>query len=566
MNCPASIHRSRCHRWLPGGLRAEVGLLALAGLALSQFVPAPARALTPESPEVQQLVARAVAFFEKPLPPGHMYKQFNTPPGAKALIGLCMLKYYKGKDPNDGKNHPRVLEAVAAIQNSIPEGTGNPVRMDVYSTGVSLIFFFELDPLQYREEMQRLTDHLLALQKPNGGWGYPPEHKDGKTGDTSQTQYGVLGLWAAEQSGIATPLSTWERATNWLMRTQDPSGAHGYQGNDPGSFELVRQTQTRLSLSAAGLSTLYICADHLRANNAREGLDQLPGKLKPVGDSDAVKRRHTVDEGRLAQAQARGDKYLQANFTLKPDQWAHYYMYALERYYSFRDTAPGNQPSGNWYDEGFKVLSETQNQDGSWESPPESHIVADTAFGILFLLRSTQTGIQRANTFGSGTLAGGRGLPAGDSIQMRLGSVVAKPLSGPAEDTLLKMKDPDGPEFQSALAALEELTAEGQREILSQNAQRLRELAGGDSPAARAAALRALARTRNLDEVPLLIEALDDPDAEVFRAAFDGLRFISRKFIGGSAPRQPDQAERIRAVDHWESWYRSIRPVADPQE
>ncbi|MEX2561255.1 MAG: hypothetical protein WD403_15135, partial [Pirellulales bacterium] len=76
----------------------------------------------------------------------------------------------------------------------------------------------------------------------------------------------------------------------------------------------------------------------------------------------------------------------------------------------------------------------------------------------------------------------------------------------------------------------------------------------------------ALARTRNLDEVPLLIEALEDPDAEVFRAAFDGLRFISRKFIGGSAPRQPDQAERIRAIDHWESWYRSIRPVADPQE
>src|SRR5688572_18352716 len=79
---PAIVCRIRSSCLLPARLRAGLSALALAGFVLSQIAPSSAHALTPESPEVQQLVAKAVGFLEQPLPPEHINALFNTPPGA----------------------------------------------------------------------------------------------------------------------------------------------------------------------------------------------------------------------------------------------------------------------------------------------------------------------------------------------------------------------------------------------------------------------------------------------------------------------------------------------------
>ena len=80
---------------------------------------------------------------------------------------------------------------------------------------------------------------------------------------------------------------------------------------------------------------------------------------------------------------------------------------------------------------------------------------------------------------------------------------------------------------------------------------------------ARLAAAKTLARDRDLNNVPVLIFALSDPDHRVATAARDGLRFISRKFNGFGMPDVPSNAERRAAIEKWKEWYLSIRPDAE---
>jgi hypothetical protein len=150
---------------------------------------------------------------------------------------------------------------------------------------------------------------------------------------------------------------------------------------------------------------------------------------------------------------------------------------------------------------------------------------------------------------------------------VRLGHVVRKPLSGPADQLLSVMEDPSNPEFLAAAESLAEVTLEPDDAQLPKQLVRLRKLAGGNSPEARAVALRLLGKTRDLNHVPLLIFALNDPDLRVVKEARDALRFISRTFdaLGPEIPEGPyevDQFDRQRrkAIQQWQDWYLSVRP------
>lgn len=537
-------------RWLGMLLAITVATLAIGSPA--------AYAVTPESPEVKALVEKAIRFLESPLPQNLATMPNNVSPGAKSLVAMCLLKAGRKAD------HPKVLEAVESIRTALAMTKDpNSSPLDVYNTGLCIVFLFEVDPQTYRPEMERLTNQLIAVQKPHGGWGYPGR----QTGDTSMTQYGCLGLWAAENVGISVPVDAWERAANWLVRTQDPSGAYGYQGVDPGGYTLVPQNEIRHSLAAAGLGSLYICAERLR----------LFGTLEPEDDPDlpsALKRRKkeggnarnagAVEFNRVRETMNRGKAWQRSQYRMDVPEWSYYYMYAYERYQSFREMTPGEgKAEVNWYDEGFRFLSNSQRQDGAWDSPPGHNIVADTTFGILFLLRSTKKVIERAKTLGAGMLVGGRGLPSNMSeAEMRLGGVRAKKISGPAMQLLSIIGDPNDPKFDQVVATIEEDGIEAGDETLSEVAKRLRSLAADQAPESRAAALRALARTRNLDEVPLLIEALKDPDPLVFNAANEGLRFISRKFYGAGFWGGSDEKVREQSREQWIAWYLAIRPNA----
>ena len=119
-----------------------------------------------------------------------------------------------------------------------------------------------------------------SARKRGGGWGY----KDNPQGDTSQTQYPTMGLWLAMNNGLRVPEASIERTCAWLLRTQDPTGAWGYQGRDPGSYQRVSQDEVRPSTAAAGLGSLYISADMLGFQR-RHVVSARPAGLAPC-DAD----------------------------------------------------------------------------------------------------------------------------------------------------------------------------------------------------------------------------------------------------------------------------------------
>lgn len=521
------------------------------------LLPSNLSALTPDSPEVKASVARAVQFLASN---SDSFGGRDGRAGARALVGLVMVKA-------DQPNHPRVQEGLDAVRNRVLK---NPEE-DIYTVGLSIIFLTELPPARQREyypDLEALLERLKKLQKPVGGWGYPYY----ETGDTSMTQYAALGFWSAAGAGLETPPQAWEKLANWLIRTQAADGGFGYQGIDPGGYTPAPQNRVTLSMSSAGAASLYVCADHfgLLAEEQQEDDGTNPKLKLHKTKRTAAPSTGTVDPSRLKAAIAKSDRLL-ANFVPEPPDpmyaYPYYYLYASERYRSFRDYAegrmqkPGYEPE--WYTAGARHLMTKQKDDGSWLGPENTvGMIPDTCFATLFLLRSMLKTIQHIKHLGSGTLAGGRGLPEDmEHADLVMGGFKAKKISAPVLDLLTKVANPNDPDYERALESMEDGIEPGDEQD-SEIAKKLQQLAKGKSPQARAAALQALARTRDLDQVPLLIEALKDPNPDVFEAANNGLRFISRKFYGAGFWPGVNEEIRQEAMKQWKDWYLAVRPGA----
>ncbi|MDY0165283.1 MAG: HEAT repeat domain-containing protein [Thermoguttaceae bacterium] len=513
--------------------------------------PVTAAELTPESPQVREAIDRALKFIEDS-------GESDSRMGGQALVGLALLKHGSHRD------HPQIRRAVATITKSL-EGRDLGVlksRNEVYSLGLATIFLVELDPSTYRREIELLLEILRRAQKPHGGWGY----SDRETGDTSMVQYAALAMWEAKRAGFNVPQTMIEGLADWLLRTQDPSGGFGYQGKVSTTRQLVAQSSVRLSLSAAGLGSLYICADLLELSDSTMRQEEgIPPALREVREERAAARRAKtrIDANQVRAAQQRGNQWIAKNFEINPKQYAHYYLYALERYMSFREAADGTDSHRiSWYSQGAAFLVKTQEDKGSWTG--QTGTTVDTAFGLLFLMRSMKKSIEKAQELGAGLLVGGRGLPKDTSrVEVRRGQVIARPLLGPAEELLAMLDDPDADEYDRALAHLTDLTPEEAQQIFGTRPDRLRQLARDASPEARIAAVTALAAGRDLSAVPLLIHTLDDPHVGVVRAARDSLRRLARKPAGFGLPDTPSDADRAAAVRQWKAWYRAVCPTAE---
>lgn len=527
---------------------AAVGVVLWAGIvgvrpAVAQF--------DPESPRVREAIERAMKFIEDGgAAPSGM--------GSYALAGLAFLKYGSHRD------HPQIRRAAEVVTKALEGRDPGELksRNEVYSLGLATIFLVELDPSTYRREIELLLEILRRAQKPHGGWGYT----DRETGDTSMVQYVALAMWEAKQAGFHVPQSMIEGLAEWLLRTQDPSGGYGYQGKVSPTWKPVAQSPIRLSLTAAGLGSLYICADLLGlSEQAQRKEEGIPPALREVReDRRAAGRVKTrIDPNLVRAAQGRGNQWIAKNFQPDPEQWTHYYLYALERYMSFREAAEGTDSHRiAWYSQGAAFLIRTQEPDGNWSGRAKA--TNDAAFGLLFLVRSMKKSIEKAQELGAGLLVGGRGLPRDTSrVEVRRGQVVPRPLLGPAEELLAMLEDPATEEYAAALERMIDLTPDEAQRIFGEHPDRLQQLARDASPQARITAVAALGAGRDLSAVPALIHSLDDPDAGVARAARDALRRLARKPAGFDLPDLPTEPQRAAAVREWTAWYRAVRPTAE---
>ena len=523
-------------------------ILVGTGLAVLMLGPLsrPALALTPQSPEVKAAVAKAVTYLRS---------CNEARPGGRALVGLTLTKC------DVPAADPKIVEAVKSVQSEL--GRSKLSFGETYTPSVFAIFLIELDPRRYAREIQTLLDYLESVQKPHGGWGYPTGHKDGKTSDTSMTQYAMLAMWEADQAGFQVSTATIERAVLWLAKTQDPSGSFGYQGIISNDYpSLVPQTGTSVSLAAAGLGAVYMGAHLLGlSGTVEDDNDGLPPAMRKVASKQERRRRTSLDPRIVRTIQGRGNPWLAKSFTFNVGDFKYYLFYSYERYWSFREwTEKGSKT--DWYTPVARHLLGSQREDGSWSGHLGSPI--ETSFSVLFLIRSMKKSIQKVQDYGAGTLVGGRGLPkVTDLVQVRQGKVVASvELSGLAK-MLDAIDDLDDPSFAEAVGSLAELSAEEAKPLVSQHAQKLRELAGGTAADDRLAAVKALAKAGTLNDVPTLIYVLSDPDPVIVREARDGLRRISRKFGGFGLSDEPDPGELLAAVKQWKQWFLAIRPDAE---
>lgn len=543
------VGRKSCQSWLLS--------LTLAGIVLSGAAPQAVLAqLSPESPVVRQAVERGLAFLEQP---DSHYGGMQV--GAWALSGLAFIKAHRPA------NHPVVVEAAREIAQRVPRG-GRPQDFDIstwdiYSTGLALIFLCTYDPQTYGREIRAIIDYLAYRQKPHGGWGYPPGHTHEATGDTSQTQYAVLGLWEAIQAGFSVPAGVLDRVGVWLMRTQDPSGGYGYQGRVAPGPQLIPQESVRIGMAVAGVGSAYVLASLLQRASTTTADPDLPPALQRIDEARSSGRlRLAIDPAALRACLNRGNGYIQANLRIPSGMYNYYYLYTLERYFTFRELVEGPQGTfPGWYEAGAEFILKTQNADGSWNHQCGS--VPDTAFAILFLVRSTKQSIERIRDFGAGVLVGARGLPKDtDNVIVKNGQVVALPLRTTPEDLLAVLNSGDKSQMLGLAEALERFPLQEVRLFVADQEERLRRLAGSDRPEAKIAAITALGRSGELRNVPTLIFALHDPDPEVVLAADRALRRLSRTLAPGLQPGFTE-AERGAAIERWKSWYRKIDPTAE---
>jgi hypothetical protein len=546
---------------------ASLTTLAVLLALVAAFSGPSALALTPDSPDVKRAIRKAVRFLAS-----DDEKSKDDRLGARALVGLVMLKNHEAAD------HPRITAAAAAIQAAVKGQEPAQIKLDapIYTAGLCVIFLATLDAHTYAGEIDSLLRYLQYVQKPHGGWGYPERD----SGDTSMTQYGVLSAWEAKQAGCRISRDSIEKAANWLLRTQDPSGAFGYQGAVSPIDALVKQGDIRPAMVVGGVGSVYMCADLLElVPRAAQRDDNLPPALKEVEAvappaAAAEEGKLKVDLRRVKAAEARGVRYItgvgkngKKNLKMNYTDWTtFYYLYAYERYASFRELAEGRtEKEPAWYTEGARYLLSIQKSDGSWIVKDSlSGKVPDTAFAALFLLRSSKRSIEKAYGYGESTLVAGRGLSKETAaVAVSAGKVLPVAQWKTAAALLPILDRREDPAFDKAIAALEQLPPKEAQLLAKKHAEVLRRLVADRSPSARIAAVKAIGNGNNLDLVPTLVYALGDPDVGVASQACDALRRLSHVLGAPAVPTPLTDDRRRDEIQYWKQWYLAIRPEAE---
>ena len=514
--------------------------------------------------------------------------------GYRTLIAYALYK--AGRDASS----PEVQETVNLVLDRFQDGEYRPSGQHIYLCAVDLSLLVDIDPEKYQGQAQAAADYLIASQLPNGGWDYP-SGRNGH-GDTSVTQYALLGLWTAYRAGAEIPMSTWDNALKWLTNTQLQNGAWTYV---PGTTEGHAMGAPDLNMTMAALSALAIAARHAFPGRA-DSLQQLmsrgesptvdkPKASEEDGDAGPLvaidlskppegaameaedSKTSKFDIDKVRQSLNRGLGWAAPRYIVYPDKqhyYGDYYLYTVERTASLLDI--DKIGAARWYDDAVPRLLQSQTNEGFWKlHAVDSRVERQTAFVLLFLARSTGKVLNRTKgpdpTHGGGLLTGGKGEPTE--------VVAAKKEPTPLDQLLKSLQNPGSLNLEQAQSELIEQVQLGDREELIGQKKTIVRLIQHPHGEIRRTAAWALGRTNDLHLARYLVDALEDDDLGVMMEAHAGLSWLSRRFDGFGLPTNPlnglpenasDEEQqaairgwRTRARREWGNWYLRVRPYAD---
>ena len=192
----------------------------------------------------------------------------------------------------------------------------------------------------------------------------PPPGLGDRTGqmplmwDNSNSQYGLLGVWAGAEAGIEVPNAYWQQVADHWRQTQCADGAWPYGRN---------VTVGTFTMTCAGVVSTTITHDYLRTDNA---LAKFAGAPMPPPLAKAL---DWLDRS----ADVRGQN-------LSLDGYA---VYGLERV----GLATGIKYFGtaDWYRELAEQVVAAQGPTGGWDrgGGMGADSVVNTAYAVLFLAR-----------------------------------------------------------------------------------------------------------------------------------------------------------------------------------
>jgi hypothetical protein len=176
-------------------------------------------------------------------------KRLGEDPGHNVLAVYALLQ--AGLAVHDERLNPRgelgarLLDGVAATDLS-----GYP--LSTYTRGVRATCLTLFDRPQDRhaltEDVRVLTSGHLS-----GGYGYDADLKRiALHADNSNSQFGVLGVWAGADAGVDVPDEYWRTIERYWEGKQTPEGGWSYY-----SWK-EDQSEQSLSMSAAGVASLFV--------------------------------------------------------------------------------------------------------------------------------------------------------------------------------------------------------------------------------------------------------------------------------------------------------------------
>ena len=270
-----------------------------------------------------------------------------TPQDVPVKRGLQFLRALKANEPNE---HPETYQVALVIMalSAAKDGKTDAVRISQLA--------------------QRLESGQMTQRNP-GAWGYGlGGGGDLVGGDSSNTQFAVLGLREAVEAGAVVSRETWQRNHDYWVRGQNLDGGWAYTSDSGGQGSYG-------SMTVAGVSSLAICEQMLRTD-AGVAPDGTPPCCKdPEIDKDLQE----------------GLKWLADHFSAghnpgSPHSNVLYYVYGAER----AGRLSGQRFFGehDWYREGAAYLVAMQNAvAGRWDGAGhgETSPVIATSYALLFL-------------------------------------------------------------------------------------------------------------------------------------------------------------------------------------
>ena len=337
---------------------------AITGLIALTMLCASARSAT--SREVQTAIDQAKSFLysqinndgtwetvARPLPAFDQYGQVN----GGQWGGLTGVATYALLASGDSPRDLRLARAIKFLKTADFHGVyAIAMRAQVWP-------YLPRDDSTVHQAILRDGRLLLAAVKtagpPTGMYNYlvsGPISDPTHIFDHSVSQYGVLGMWALEETGLEVPDRYWAIVDAAWRRDQQPDGGWSYFAHPtPANPET-------LTFAAAGVASLFLTDDYLRSYAGLKCSGQM-------NDPDIE----------------RGLGWISDHFDTLFDAVNRrcYALYGIERI----GAASGRKFFGNtdWFNRGADDLISLQEQNGAWDNG--NGPVADTALGLLFLLR-----------------------------------------------------------------------------------------------------------------------------------------------------------------------------------